>query len=289
MSRIDFIGIGAPKCGTTWLSAQLEAHPQIGFARDKEVYYFADTILRRIAKKELRCFERGEGWYHEQFPPALGAVSCRGEFCPSYLYSEEAAARIAAYRPDIKLILCLRPPAEMIYSWYWYNRNAVVASLPESFEEMMENPFLRDLGCFARHLRSYLDRFPAKNILVVQFDAIRRDPDRVRRGVYEFLSVAADFKPQVEAGKNPARAPRFPILQSGAQRLYAGISAVPGVDKLLKSPAIAKMLQDTYHLLNTKARKYEPLAPEERLKWEAYYAADQKELSRLLRSVQVID
>ncbi len=57
MTHIDFIGIGAPKCGTTWLSAQLEAHPQIGFAPDKEVYYFADTILRRIAGQELHCFE----------------------------------------------------------------------------------------------------------------------------------------------------------------------------------------------------------------------------------------
>jgi hypothetical protein len=286
---IDFIGVGAPKCGTTWLSAQLEAHPQIGFAPDKEVYYFADTIPRRIAGQELRCFDRGVAWYHKQFPEVAGAIKCRGEFCPAYLYSEEAATRIAAYRPDIKLLVCLRPPVEMIYSWYWYGRNAVVTSLPESFEEMMENPFLRDLGCFARHLRPYLDRFPAKNILVVQFGAILRDPDRVRQGVYEFLSVAPDFKPQLEAEKNPARAPRFPILQSGAQRLYAGICAVPGVDRLLKSPAIAKMLHDTYRLLNTKARKYEPLAPEERLKWEAYYAADQEELSRLLRSFQVID
>jgi Sulfotransferase domain len=289
VTQIDFVGIGAPKCGTTWLSAQLEAHPEIGFAADKEVYYFADTIARRIAGQELRCFDRGVDWYHKQFPAVTGAIKIRGEFCPAYLYSEEAAARIAAYRPDIKLLLCLRSPAEMIYSWYWYGRNAVVTSLPKSFEEMMENPFLRDLGCFARHLRPYLDRFPAKNILVVQFGAIQRDPDHVRQGVYEFLGVAADFKPQLEAGKNPARAPRFPILQSGAQRLYAGISAVPGVDKLLKSPSIAKMLQDTYHLLNTTARKYEPLAPEERLKWEAYYAADQEELSRILRSLQVID
>src|SRR5437667_127545 len=195
MTHIDFIGIGAPKCGTTWLSAQLEAHPQIGFAPDKEVYFFADTILRRIAGQELRCFDRGVAWYHEQFPALAGAITCRGEFCPAYLYSEEAATRIAAYR--------------------------------------------------------------------------------------------SDFKPQLETGKNPARVPRFPILQSGAQRLYAGISAVPGVDKLLKSPAIAKMLQDTYHLLNTKARKYEPLAPKERVKWEAYYAADQEELSGLLRNVQV--
>lgn len=289
MSHIDFIGIGAPKCGTTWLSAQLEAHPQIGFAPDKEVYYFADTILRRLAGKELHLFKRGDAWYHEQFPDAVRAVSSRGEFCPAYLYSEEAAARIAAYRPDIKLLLCLRPPVEMIYSWYWYNRNAVVASLPDSFEEMMKDPFLRDHGCFAHHLKPYLDRFPAKNIRVIQFNAIRSAPDRVRQRVYEFLNVAADFRPQLEAGKNAARAPRFPLLQSSAQRLYGGISTLPGIGKLLKSPVVAKTLQSTYHRLNTKARKYEPLSPQEQLQWQSYYAADQKELSDLLKSLQVIE
>jgi sulfotransferase family protein len=288
MSQIDFIGIGAPKCGTTWISAQLAAHPQIGFAPDKEVYYFADTILRRLAGKELNCFTRGDSWYDEQFPPATDAVTSRGEFCPAYLYSEEAAARIAAYRPDIKLILCLRPPVEMIYSWYWYNKNAVIASLPQTFEDMMENPFLRDLGCYARHLRPYLSRFPAKHILVVQFEAIRRAPDEVRGRLYEFLHVAEEFQPQLETGKNAARAPRFPLLQAGAQNLYNGVSAFPGVGKLLKSPAVAKVLQDAYHRFNTKAQKYEPLSPEERQKWESYYASDQEELSRQLESLQVV-
>jgi hypothetical protein len=177
----------------------------------------------------------------------------------------------------------------MIYSWYWYNRNAVVASLPKTFEAMMENPFLRDLGCFARHLKPYLNRFPAENFLVVQFEAIRRAPDQVRESVYEFLGVAAGFKPQFEAGKNAARAPRFPLLQSGAQRLYGALSALPGAGKLLKSPVVARTLQSAYHRLNTKARKYEPLSPPERLKWEAYYAADQKELSQLLQALQVIE
>jgi hypothetical protein len=290
MSHIDFIGIGAPRCGTTWFSAQLEAHPQIGFAPDKEVYYFADTILRRIAGQELRCFARGETWYHKQFPAAVGAVSCRGEFCPAYLYSEEAAARIAAYRPDIKLLLCLRPPVDMIYSWWWYNRNAVVASLPDSFEEMMENSFLRNLACFARHLRPWLDRFPAKNILVVQFDAIRRDPDRVRKRAYEFLGVAADFTPQLsQQRQNAARAPRFPLFQSSAQRLYGVLSALPGADKILKSSVIAKTLQSAYHGLNTKAREYERLSPQQRRKWETYYAMDQKSLSDLLRELPVVE
>jgi hypothetical protein len=288
MSKIDFIGIGAPKCGTTWISAQLAAHPQIGFAPSKEVYYFADTILRRLAGKKLDCYTRGESWYHEQFPPATGVMTSRGEFCPAYLYSEEAASRMAAYRPTIKLLLCLRPPVEMIYSWYWYNRNAVIASLPQTFAEMMENPFLRDLGCYARHLQPYLDRFPAENILVVQFEAIRRAPEEVRRRLYEFLNVAADFQPELEAGKNAARAPRFPLLQAGAQSLYGGVSALPGVGKVLKSPVVAKALQGAYHRFNTKAQKYEPLSAEERRKWEDYYAADQLELAKQLQSLQVI-
>jgi hypothetical protein len=288
MSQIDFIGIGAPKCGTTWLSAQLAAHPQIGFAPDKEVYYFADTILRRLAAKELNCFAKGDHWYQEQFPPATGQVVSRGEFCPAYLYSEEAAARIAAYRPDMKLLLCLRPPVEMIYSWYWYNRNAVVASLPDTFDAMMENPFLRDLGCFARHLQPYLERFPAENILVVQFEAIRRAPEQVRQRVFDFLGVAGDFAPQADSGKNAARAPRFPLLQAGAQRFYNGVSSLPGLGKALKSPVVANALQATYHRLNSKAQKYAPLSGPERKKWERYYAADQEALARQLRDLTVI-
>jgi hypothetical protein len=61
--------------------------------------------MRKLAGKELRCFERGEAWYHEQFPALNGTISSRREFCPSYFYPEEAADRIAAYRPDIKLLL----------------------------------------------------------------------------------------------------------------------------------------------------------------------------------------
>jgi hypothetical protein len=214
----------------------------------------------------------------------------RGEFCPSYLYSEQSAARIADYRPDIKLLLSLRPPVEMIYSWYWYNRNAVVGSIPKTFAEMMQNRFLRDLGLYAAHLKPYLERFPGENILVIQFDAIRRDPDRARQRTYEFLGVDPDFKPQIsEEGKNAARAPRFPLIQAGAQRLYNGISALPGVGTALKSPVVAKTLETVYHSLNSKAQKYEPLTPEERRKWEDYYTADQAELSRILQGLKVVE
>jgi len=289
MQLIDFVGIGAPKCGTTWLSAQLEAHPQIGFAPAKEVYYFADTIARRLAGKELNCFARGADWYHAQFPELNGTITRRGEFCPSYLYSATAATRISAYRKDVKLLVCLRPPVEMIYSWYWYNRNGVVAKLPPTFAAAMENPLVRDLGCYAQHLKPYLENFPAENILVIEFEAIRRSPDLVRQISYEFLGATPDFVPALEQeGKNAARRPRFGFLQSAAQRLHGGLSRMPGTAQLLKSPAIADTLQRVYHRFNSRAQKYAPLTATEKAKWEAYYAADQAELARLLQGVRVV-
>jgi hypothetical protein len=54
------------------------------------------------------------------------------------------------------------------------------------------NPFLRDLDA-CRHLA--VSRALTGNFLVIHTDAIRRAPEEVRQGVYEFLGVASDFKP----------------------------------------------------------------------------------------------
>jgi hypothetical protein len=124
--------------------------------------------------------------------------------------------------------------------------------------------------------------------LVVQFEAIRRAPDEVRRGVYQFLNVDPRFQPKLESSRNEARAPRFPLLQSGAQKVYERVSGLPGLGKVLKSPVVAKTLQDAYHRFNSKARKYEALALEARARWEAYYAQDQAELARQLQNLRVI-
>ena len=70
----------------------------------------------------------------------------------------------------------------MIYSWYWYNRDAVVVRLPEIFGEMMENSFLRDGRMFRTSFTAISGAISrAENILIIQLDAIRRDPESVRR------------------------------------------------------------------------------------------------------------
>jgi hypothetical protein len=59
MCHIDLIGIGAPKRGSTLVSSQLEAYPQIGLVPAKEVCYFADTdgwpgVTLRVATSRFK-------------------------------------------------------------------------------------------------------------------------------------------------------------------------------------------------------------------------------------------
>jgi len=101
--------------------------------------------------------------------------------------------------------------------------------------------------------------------------------------------VAADFKPRLPLKRRTRRELSLSspaIERSASLRL---VSAVPGAGKLLLLPTVAKTLQTVYHLFNTKAHKYEPLASNERLKWETYYATDQKELSDWPQGLQVVD
>ena len=126
-NRIDFIGIGAPKCGTTWISACLAEHPEIGFANDKEVYYFSDSLVRSYFQASFNHYARGHPWYHQQFPSSKPAARIFGEYTVDYMYDPRSAERIFNYHPDIQLLVALRNPVEMVYSWYWYNRVGLIA------------------------------------------------------------------------------------------------------------------------------------------------------------------
>ena len=53
MSYPDFIGIGAMRSGTTWLTTQLRQHPEIWMPPIKELHYF-DSLERRIGNGNLK-------------------------------------------------------------------------------------------------------------------------------------------------------------------------------------------------------------------------------------------
>ena len=280
--RIDFVGIGAPKCGTTWLSECLEEHPEVGFARDKEVYYFADSEARTYYDAGFKNWERGPEWYHRQFPDKPGA-SVFGEYSVSYMYDPRCCERIHSYNPAAKILISLRNPVDVVYSWYWYNRTGLISKLPETFEAMMEIPYFRDLGCYHRALAPYFETFPRDAVHVIFHDQIKTDAIGVLERLFRFLGVDPAFRPEKRGEKvNAAKTTRFESLQTIGNATYGVLKKTPGISAVVNSRPFEKAVLAVYERVNRVPLAYPPIAAGTRKELTGWYRPDVERLEKLL-------
>lgn len=188
----DYVGIGAPRSGSTWWSRQLERH---------------ESIPRGNVHKELHWFDRFgtdehqpedvEG-YHQFFPRRDGEVV--GEWTPGYLYQPWTPSLLQASAPDTKLLAILRDPVEQIESSVNYSH---------TFHGAPDNPLMltrhvAEAG-YHRHLHHWTMQFPAP-LLVLQFEHCRDDLDGQLVRTISFLGLdpdpelVKDRKPGTNAG-----------------------------------------------------------------------------------------
>ena len=105
---INFLGIGAPKCATTWLAACLSDHPQIFMPAKKEVSFFC-------AKKKWT----GDYFNYVELFKDAKSEQITGEYSVSYLGAGEiTASRIYEFNKNLKLIVVLRDPVRRSFSHY---------------------------------------------------------------------------------------------------------------------------------------------------------------------------
>ncbi|MDZ7821446.1 MAG: sulfotransferase [Candidatus Marinimicrobia bacterium] len=108
--KVDFIILGAAKCGTTTLYRILKDHPDINFCREKEPDFFSKT----------------EDWkthladYHKLFREEEGKIY--GEASHSYTayprFNLNIWEDIHAYNPGMKFIYIVRDPVDRFISSY---------------------------------------------------------------------------------------------------------------------------------------------------------------------------
>lgn len=96
------------KGGTSWLFDQLGRHPEIGACRVKEAHFFDNEALNWALPDYGRL--------HRLFDFAAPGVQVWGEATPITTYWPRALARLRAYNPQARLILCLRHPGFRAYS-----------------------------------------------------------------------------------------------------------------------------------------------------------------------------
>jgi len=158
--KIDFIGIGAAKAGTTWLADNLRNHPQIFIPEKKELVYFNKTMPFGHEIQNYR-YEKPFSWYHSFFQNAR-PDQIKGEISPHYFTSPEAVKKIFQYNPNIKLLVTLRNPIEVVYSSYYYRiQIGEIKSVPFDVAVKKNNGILNS-GFYTKYLKRYFEQFPKK-------------------------------------------------------------------------------------------------------------------------------
>jgi hypothetical protein len=217
---LDFLVIGAEKCGTTSLFEYLRKHPQLSLPAAKYAIYFSS--------EEKYGRDWGE-FLRREFPYADPA-SKWGSVTPQYMYGgvytsrrdpssppvasdvRTVPSRIHDRLPDVRLIAILRDPVQRARSHYstavYEGWDASSRSFDQVVDELLQPEALEKarreiheitgyvvFGEYGRILSGYLDIFSRDQLLVLFTPELKADPHAVLRRVFAFVGVDPDFVP----------------------------------------------------------------------------------------------
>jgi hypothetical protein len=178
MSLPDFVIIGAMKCGTTTLAAQLGAQPGIFLTTPKEPNFFSDDEI----------YARGLDWYQSLFgdaPP--GAI--KGEASTHYTKLPDhpkAVERLKSSVPRARFVYMIRNPVSRAASHYMHgwSEKRMTGDFRHAFETF---PELVNYGRFGMQIAPYVDAFGLDNICLTSLELLTADPRRELQRIASFV------------------------------------------------------------------------------------------------------
>lgn len=194
--RIDFIGVGVQKAGTTALYHYLCKHPDISMSDWKELHYFNNPSLDFKIEEQNNYIE-----YHQHFDWNMEKI--KGEITPRYCYSKDAISHIFKYNPKMKIILILRNPIERAFS-HWNMRlskkqidssflDCVKADILRhrfnvQFEQYPEDDYVRR-GFYIEQINRIYQYFPSEQVHVIKYEDFRANQKQALIDILLFLGL----------------------------------------------------------------------------------------------------
>jgi len=202
----DFIAVGPPRTGTTWLDNVLRGNAGLP-SRIKETHFF---IWR---------YSKGLDWYARHFqdcPPSVPA----GEVAPTYFASPEARERMARDLPGCRIICTLRDPAERLYSHYrmWCKLGLIAEPFADA---SINHRLMLEHNRYAAHVKAWRQAFGENNTLVLLHDDLDADPQGYLDRFCAFTGIPRiDLKPSPIGSKRVNRVERAPRSHRLAYRAH---------------------------------------------------------------------
>ncbi|MGN6391567.1 MAG: sulfotransferase family protein [Gemmatimonadales bacterium] len=220
----NFLVIGAAKAGTTSLHWYLAEHPDVFMTPVKDPSFFAYGVDERgqllWGDPQRHVFPiRSLREYEGLFAETRNATAV-GEASTMYLECPQAAGRIQALLPAVRILCSLRHPVDRAYSDYLMHlrrrglRFDPARELTATAEWAQPESRWMQIGMYYQQLKRYYDAFPRDRIQVVLFEDLRQNPREFVTQVYRFLDVDPSFDPDFETPHAPGGIPVSSTLEA---------------------------------------------------------------------------
>ncbi len=287
----NFFIVGAAKSGTTSLADNLRQHPQVFMSPLKEPAYF-------VKDEGNNDFDE----YVSLFKDAGDAIAI-GEATTGYLFDEDAPYAIKEHFPDAKIIIILRNPVDMAYSYWRYTRG-IGGNESKSFEQAISaneikyrntEEFRRkainwwgsylylERASYYGQVKRYLDVFGRDRVMVYIFEEFIKSHEVSYKDIFTFLGVDTDFTPD------------FRVSNEGVELRSEFIKKLllfnhPFLKRLLKRLMPVEhwgKIKAFLSKINIKKGVRREMKPETRKRLEAFFREDIRMLEGLLgREIQ---
>jgi len=290
MKRPNFFIVGAPKCGTSSLNNTLRWHPNIYVPLEFEPQYFC-TDFQTIADYTPES-------YLQLFAGAAEQHQAVGEKSVIYLYSDVAIENILEFDPNARLILMLRNPVDLVYSWHsqlYYSFLENIGDFKSAWNmqesrqqgknipERCPVPFAlqyREIGLLGKYTARLLAKAPRDQIKIIFMEDVHADNEKIYRETLEFLNV--EYAPRRDPRKlNSNKRHRSRWL--GSHLAHDSMSKTSRVINRIEKLPLIRNTNFRYHLHEWNKIEYKrpPLAPDMREYLVKEFSDDVRELSEL--------
>lgn len=205
MKGPDFIVIGAMKCGTSTLAAQLGAQPGLFMTTPKEPNFFSDDAV----------FARGPDWYASLFASArpgdiLGEASTHYTKRPDL---PQTLARMQDMLGEVRLVYMIRDPMVRLVSHYIHAWSEGWVSAP--LEAVLDSYApLVDYGRFGWQIAPFAETYGRDAICLTSLERLRAEPARELARIAAHVGHSGPVRWYEEQGRDNVsseRVRKFPM------------------------------------------------------------------------------
>ena len=289
----NFFIVGAAKSGTTALYNFLKQHPDIYMPRKKELRYFGTDLFDRYT--HIKEFWRPSKKEYLEYFSKASKEKMLGEATPYYLLSKTAPLEMKKICQNVKIIIILRNPIEVLYAAHrqaLYDgsenihdffiaidsdqiyRNKIEGSTNKTY---VDKKYYWDLIKYSEQISCYIAAFGKANVKIIIYDDFIFDNLTIYREVLNFLNVDVSFEPNFNKVNTNKEIKSFfvhNLIKNPPLCLQTMINIIPeNVRKILKTSLLN---------MNTTSTERPPLDIEEKEKLQDKLIPEIIVLSNLL-------